>query len=83
MTISDPKKAQEKKKREAKSAALKPELGLEKQNPKCLERRKFLLDEALCLFERPKAEVMSHFDRYWKELGKVARKGIEDLKVLS
>lgn len=24
---------------------------------------------------------MSHFDRYWKDLGKWERKGIEDLKV--
>lgn len=59
---------------------MKPELVLEKQDPKCRKRVKFLHEEALCILERPKAGVMSHFDRYWKELGKRERKGIEDLK---
>lgn len=40
-----------------------PEEVLEKQDPKCRKRLKFLQEEALCLVERFKAEVMSYFDR--------------------
>ena len=80
MTILESRKAQVEMKEEAKSAALKPELVSEKQNHKCGKRSKFLREEALCLFEHPKPEDMSHFDSYWKEQGKWELKGVADLK---